>query len=169
MWRLGRASGVLASPAPELGWPSRACMAANQHCALHAPPMAEAGATETPPRRRCVTCRGPFEPHPAAIAVQVTCSAKCRVRHRRTLAKRRRSRAPERFRGLERDRQRKHRGRVGTVVTADLSRAGLSPQVPNLLDVALRIWDEQLIVSRRRFEQELARCVGLAGRGAAGA
>jgi hypothetical protein len=128
------------------------------------------------PRQRCVKCRRRFRPHPAAKGNQRTCSARCRLERKGELAKRRRSVDLEHFRQLERARQRKHRGVAqeergarAQRVTGAMSRAGLFAEVPQMVQLALGIWDELAQVSRARLESELTRHVGVSGPNLAGA
>ena len=51
----------------------------------------------TTPRRRCYSCREWFRPKSSSLAHQKTCSAECRRRRLRTLAKRRREQDLERY------------------------------------------------------------------------
>jgi hypothetical protein len=82
----------------------------------------------------------------------------------------------EHFRQLERARQSKHRevsreerGATAQRVTGAMSRAGLFAEVPQMVQLALGIWDELAQVSRARLESELTRQVGVRGPNLAGA
>jgi ribosomal 50S subunit-recycling heat shock protein len=129
------------------------------------------------PRLRCATCGKGFSPHRAAKKTQRTCPGNCRRDRRGKRAKQRRSLKPEHHRRLERARQRKRRSLArereqgGAVerVTAAVSRAGLSVEVSQMVQLALEVWDVQARVSRARLEAELTRHVRFSGPNLAGA
>jgi len=54
-------------------------------------------------------------------------------------------------------------------VTAAVSRAGLSVEVSQMVQLALEVWDVQARVSRARLEAELTRHVRFSGPNLAGA
>ena len=113
------------------------------------------------PRRRCTVCRKWYRPCPSAAKTQKSCSsAKCRRKRRRRLAKRRRSLELYDYREDERERQRrcrqKRREASGTNPPgAELSRAGLLPQPPDLKEVIIKIWDKSMNQSRASLHREL--------------
>lgn len=105
-----------------------------------------------PPRRRCSTCRKWFRPALSAIHHQKTCSPECRRKRSRCLARRRRAEDLEGYREDERRRQADCRARrreqSGTGVS---SRSGLLPEVMELKEVVLEVWDKTFRQSRSRL------------------
>jgi hypothetical protein len=75
------------------------------------------GMARTEARRRCPECRARFHPNLHAVAMQVVCSAECRLLRRRKQAKGRRALDLEGYRQAERARK-------------QLSRQGDPPAVP---------------------------------------
>jgi hypothetical protein len=112
-------------------------------------------------RKRCRSCRKLFYPHASAQEDQKTCDGKCRTKHRRVLAKRRRERDLQDHRVEERKRQRKHRKRQIAEVfcTADapdeVSRAGLTAKAADVEQVILKNWDKQARLSRAGLRRDL--------------
>ena len=128
-----------------------------------------AGMHASGPRRfRCTWCREWFTPHPSVVGVQKTCSLTCRRKRRRSLARRRRGRDLDRYRDLERSRQKRRRlaqARSGGLVQGPhpaMSRAGLSLQVTVLLEDTLRTWDKAVATSRAGLARELLQTLQVA-------
>jgi len=111
-------------------------------------------------RKRCRSCRKLFYPHASAQQYQKTCDGKCRAKHRRLLAKRRRERDLQDYRVEERKRQRKHQKRqIAEVFCADapdeVSRAGLTAKAADIEQVILTNWDKQARLSRAGLRRDL--------------
>lgn len=119
------------------------------------------------PRRRCSICRRWYRPHPSALQTQKTCtSLDCRRHRRRRLAKRRRKSSLHEYREDERERQRVFRQRQrqageSSSSATDRSRASLSPQLAELPEVILKIWDKASQVSRAALRRDLAVIIGV--------
>lgn len=108
---------------------------------------------KNPPRRRCSTCRKWFCPALSAIHHQKTCSPECRRKRLRRLARRRRAKDLEGYREDERrwqaDCRARRRERSGTEGVS--SRSGLFPEVMELKEVILKVWDKAFRQSRSRL------------------
>jgi len=118
------------------------------------------------PRRRCHSCRKWFRPKPSSETHQKTCSAECRRKRLRVLAKRRRERALESHRKGDRQRQKKCRERrraAGLTVTPSVSRSGLSSQPLALDGVIGQTLDKLFALSRSTLLAELRRAFGEIG------
>ena len=124
------------------------------------------------PRQRCTICRKWYRPGLRAVHEQKTCSLTCRRQRRRRLSRRRRELELARSREEERHRQQACRARrretgvegvVARVGNGTVSRAGLMPQVAELKEDILEIWDRALDVSRAGLQRELVRILGDTG------
>ena len=114
---------------------------------------------------RCTVCRRWYRPSTTAIPFQKTCSIECRWRRRRRLARARRERNLQDYRVDERVRQRASRRRrkkksaavapTGTSETADVSRAGLQPQIADLERFVRESVDKALERSRPTLVRQL--------------
>ncbi len=117
------------------------------------------------PLLRCTVCRHWYRPSATAITFQKTCSIVCRRRRRRRLARNRREHNLQDYRVEERTRQRASRRRrkkkkaavapEETTETADLSRAGLQPQVADIEKFVRQSVDKALERSRPTLIRQL--------------
>lgn len=123
-------------------------------------------------RRRCCSCRRWYYPHPSAEQNQRTCNDKCRVKRRNLLARRRREQNLQDYRVDERERQRRRRKKLreamladrgNTLVSSDLSRAGLPLQTADLQETILKNWDKQSRLSRASLRRDLEALLGIGG------
>ena len=127
--------------------------------------------TKQPLRRRCISCRKWYRPHPSAVTIQKCCSAECRRSRRRYLAKRCRLEDLESYRAREKARKRSSRQRrravktesavVLPVVSGRMSRASLSAEATELQGNILRNWDKTMELSRAGLQAYL---LGIFGR-----
>jgi hypothetical protein len=123
-------------------------------------------------RSRCTECGKRFVPAPQVGQRQRVCSAECRASRCRRLARSRRLKDLEGFRGDERERKRNHRRRVAEAQAQVVS--GMTEAVPGqespkchapgstckilkLQDEIHRILDGPFRVSRARFGREQRR------------
>ena len=123
-----------------------------------------------PQRKKCTVCRNWYQPHPAAVESQKTCSPGCRRLRRNRLARRRREADLWEYRVAERERQRRCRARHGTTAgggpragprmfTTGVSRTGLAPEFHEIKEEILQNWDNVTRRSRATLIRHLARMV----------
>ena len=121
---------------------------------------------EMTPRRRCTACRQWYRPAASAVQHQKTCSAGCRRKRLRWLARKRRGADIHEYRVEERERQRACRAakRARASPSPELSRAGLAPQVTELEEVLLGKWARLARLSRAGLRRELRQVLGRSAR-----
>ena len=117
------------------------------------------------PLLRCTVCRHWYRPAETALTFQKTCSIGCRHRRRRRLARLRREHNLQDYRVDERMRQRAFRrrrkkrkapvGHTEASESADVSRAGLQPQVADLERFVRQSVDKALERSRPTLIRQL--------------
>jgi hypothetical protein len=131
-------------------------------------------------RRRCTECRQWFEAAPSARGTQKVCSAACRAKRQRKLARRRRRAHVQQARVEERERQRDSRakrraaperaqdsaasaaslavpepGRDGPAAPAGHAPA-MRAKSPDTLGKVLDFWDNEMARSRATLERRIA-------------
>lgn len=122
---------------------------------------------ETPSRRRCVVCRGWYEPAACAVHNQKVCgSATCQRQRRNQVARWRREREIREYRVDERERQSRCRAKRKEPEKGgqehEVSRASLPREVIAIEQVVLEKWDRLVSVSRASLRREIRMALGVA-------